>query len=100
MTALLDALTTLRRPQTLMRAARHGARDYNRERELKRLIKKQKTPAPATAILHLITIEAELEETRRAGLAAYSVGRHIEVLAALMGETRLLPEFMQLRNVG
>lgn len=36
MTPLLASLSTLRRPQTLMRAARFGLRDYSRERDLKR----------------------------------------------------------------
>jgi hypothetical protein len=100
MTPLLASLTTLRRPQTLMRAARFGLRDYSRERDLKRLIKKQKAPRPANAIEELMAMESVLEETRQAGQAAYSVARHIEVLAAIMAETRLLPEFMQLDRVG
>ncbi|ABV93327.1 conserved hypothetical protein [Dinoroseobacter shibae DFL 12 = DSM 16493] len=100
MTPLLASLSTLRRPQTLMRAARFGLRDYSRERDLKRLIKKQKAPRPAKALQELMAIESLLEETRQAGQAAYSVARHIEVLAAIMAETRLLPEFMQLDRVG
>lgn len=96
MTALFSALTTLRRPQTLMRAARFGLRDYNRDRDLKRLIKNTKSVSPAKALGELMAMETILEETRQAGLAAYSVARHIEVLAAIMAETRLLPEFTQL----
>jgi hypothetical protein len=38
----------------------------------------------------LISVEAELEETRLAGAASYSVTRHIEVLVALLAEARLL----------
>ena len=36
-----------------------------------------------------------MEETRRAGDAAYSVSRHIEVLIALIAEARLLPRSLQ-----
>lgn len=35
MTLLFSALTNLSRPNTLMRAARFGMRDYNRQRDLK-----------------------------------------------------------------
>lgn len=100
MTSLIASLSNLRRPQTLMRAARFGLRDYSRERDLKRLIKKQNAPRPAKAIQELMALETVLEDTRQAGEAAYSVARHIEVLAAIMAETRLLPEFMQLDRVG
>jgi hypothetical protein len=96
MTPLYAALTTLRRPKTLMRAARFGMRDYNRDRDLKRLTKKPKTPTPDVALHELIAIETALEQTRQSGLGAYSVSRHIEVLVAIMSETRLLPEFTQL----
>ena len=35
--------------------------------------------------------ESRLEDVRRRGDAGYPVGRHIEVLIALMAEVRLLP---------
>lgn len=47
-----------------------------------------------------MAMETLLEETRQSGLAAYSVSRHIEVLVAIMSETRLLPEFTQVAKVG
>ncbi len=92
MSRLLASLHSIRRPQTLMRAARFGLRDYNRERDLKRLTKQPKAPPPQKALATLILLEETLETTRLEGLGTYSVGRHIEVLAAIMGELRLLPE--------
>ncbi|WP_425090270.1 DUF6477 family protein [Tropicimonas sp. S265A] len=93
MTRLLSTLQTIRRPQTLMRAARHGLKEYNRERDLKRLTKHPKVPTPQRALAALVALEETLETNRTEGFGTYSVARHIEVLAAIMGELRLLPEF-------
>ena len=91
MTELLGALNTLRRPRLLIRAARFGLRDYNRERDLRRLVRSETTPAPVRAIPSLIAEEARIEQTRRARDAAYSPARHVELLVALIAEARLLP---------
>ncbi|MBM9595538.1 DUF6477 family protein [Roseitranquillus sediminis] len=94
MTNLTGALNTLRRPRLLIRAARFGLRDYNRERDLKRLMKAETLPAPTRAISSLIAEEARIEETRRARDAAYSPARHVELLIALIAEARLLPRIV------
>lgn len=86
----MTALTALRRPRLLIRAARFGLVDYNRDRDLKRLMQTAATPSPAKALDGLIVVEAELENRRAAGVAAYSVAQHVEVLIALMAESRLL----------
>lgn len=88
---ILAQLTNLRRPHLLIRAARFGLVDYNRSRDLKRVMRTPHLPGPATALARLIDEEARLEDTRRAGDAAYSVTRHVELLIALMAEARLLP---------
>ena len=90
MTDLTLRLDTLRRPRLLIRAARAGQTEYNRNRDLKRLMRGDAPPAPARALARLMDLEAELEATRRAGDAAYSLGRHVEILIALMAEARLL----------
>ncbi len=90
MTASQKALKALNRPRLLIRAARFGLADYNRDRDLKRLMRVQATPSPAKALDGLIIAEAELEETRTSGEAAYSVSRHVELLIALMAESLLL----------
>jgi len=90
MTDFRALLAGLRRPCLLIRAARFGLQEYRRDRDLRRL------GAPLgpveRAVGRLFQDEAEMEETRRAGDASYSVARHIEVLIALMAEVRLLPQ--------
>ena len=89
MTDFRSTLSELRRPSLLIRAARFGMQEYRRERDLRRL------GAPLTPMERLVSKlfqdEADMEQTRRAGDADYSVARHIEVLIALMAEVRLLP---------
>ncbi|WP_321363930.1 DUF6477 family protein [uncultured Celeribacter sp.] len=87
-TTLLNAL---RRPRLLIRAARFGLNDYNRNRDLKRVMRTSTAPSPSRALSALIEEEAKVEETRRSGDATYNVKRHVELLIALMGEARLMP---------
>ncbi len=89
MTDLRAVLNDLRRPRLLIRAARFGVQEYRRERDLKRLI--DTALAPEKAVPRLMHEEEMLEDARRDGNAAYSVARHIDVLIALLAETRLLP---------
>jgi hypothetical protein len=89
MTDFRALLAELRRPQLLIRAARHGLADYRRDRDLRRLLDSQ--PSPDRAVRRLLSEEENLEAIRLSGAANYSVTRHIEVLIALMCEVRLLP---------
>lgn len=91
MTEFLGVLNTLRRPRLLIRAARFGLRDYNRERDLRRLVRSDELPTPTRAIPTLIAEEQRLESIRRARDAAYSPARHVELLVALIAEIRLVP---------
>ncbi len=91
MTDLLSLVTELRRPRLLIRAARAGVTGYNRNRDLKRVMRVAEPPAPARALSALIAAEAEIEETRQKGDAAYSFTRHIELLIAMIAEAQLLP---------
>lgn len=91
MTDALELLKTLRRPRLLIRAARFGVVDYNRDRDLKKLMNSASTPSPVRAVDGLMAEEARLEEIRKTGDAGYSVSRHVEILIALMAEARLLP---------
>lgn len=88
---LATLVASLRRPALLIRAARAGLVEYNRNRDLKRLMRLPHPPAPERALDALLNEEAMLEETRKAGDGRYSVARHIEVLIAMMAEVRLLP---------
>lgn len=90
MTDLPKALVSMRRPRLLVRAARFGLGDYRRERDLARLFHGAR-PGKAAAVLdRLMELEQMAEDTRRAGDAGYSAGRHIEMLIALMAEARLI----------
>ena len=82
-------LADLRRPRLLIRAARCGLADYRRDRDLRRLI--PPGLSPDSALPQLLDEENRLEDVRKRGDAAYPVGRHVEVLIALMAEVRLLP---------
>ncbi|KFE34960.1 DUF6477 family protein [Thioclava atlantica] len=84
-------LSGLTRPRLLVRAARFGLRDYNRRRDLKRLMRLADPPHPEAALRQLMAEEDALEQARRAGEATYSFARHIELLIAVMAEARLLP---------
>ncbi|MEX1661806.1 DUF6477 family protein [Thioclava sp. 15-R06ZXC-3] len=87
---LHQSLAALRRPQLLVRAARFGAQEYNRKRDLKRLLRVPVLPRPTAALSQLIEIETEQDALRRAGEASYSLTHHIDLLIAVMGEARLL----------
>ena len=91
MTDFMKILSNVRRPRLLIRAARFGVPDYERGRDLKRVINSPDTPSPARAMSCLMTEEARLEDIRKTGDATYSVARHVEVLIALMAEVQLLP---------
>jgi hypothetical protein len=90
MTDLIQLVHALRRPSLLLRAARHGLQDYNRDRALKRLTRSQPVPSPKRAVSSLLSVEATLEEARQSGDASYNVSRHVDVMIALIAETRLL----------
>jgi hypothetical protein len=91
--AMQDILTRvegLKRPPLLVRAARFGLDDYNREGQLPRLLCLLAPPRSGEAILRLLDIEAGLEDARLSHSADYSAARHIEIIVALMAEARLL----------
>ncbi|MAC82372.1 MAG: hypothetical protein CML66_30455 [Rhodobacteraceae bacterium] len=87
---LLTMVAALRRPRLLVRAARCGAADYRRDRHLQRVLGYGGLPRPASALMRLMDLESDLDDLRRAGDAAYSLIRHIDVLIALMGEAQLI----------
>ena len=92
-------VSTLKRPSLLIRAARHGAIDYDRSRDLRRLMRTDKAPSPERAVGALLEQEQGLEETRKSGDATYSVIRHVEVMIALLAEARLLARANRLQLV-
>ena len=73
-----------------MRAAHLGLDDYRRDHNLGRLLPEGTRDGAQGAFEALREREAELDEERRKGGATYSPARHIELLAALIFEARLL----------
>jgi hypothetical protein len=90
MTPDLDALSTLRRPRLLVRAARFGLADYLRERDLKRAFPGGPVPPECTLVPELMKREADMEARRQSAAAGYSAARHVHVLTVLMAEARRL----------
>ena len=92
MTDIIGVLANLRRPSLLVRAARHGLQDYDRKRDLRRIAGSAPSKSSAALIAHLVDQEEQIESTRKSGCATYSISKHIEILVALMYESRLLPK--------
>ncbi len=85
-----EAVAAIRRPALLVRAARFALADYRRGTMLRRILRVPVLPRTAAALDALIEIEAALEAARLTGDASYGIPRHVEVLAALMAEQRLV----------
>jgi len=86
---IMSFLSTLHRPSLLIKAARIGVIDYNREPHLRRHLGQGTLPRSGQALMRLIEIEGTLNEQRLEKNAGYSVIRHVEVMIALMGEARV-----------
>lgn len=86
---LMTMISTLHRPRMLARAANFGAREYNRDRHLQRILGYGSLPGSGQALLRLIEMEKEVNELRKEEDAAYSLVRHLDILIALLGEARL-----------
>ena len=90
MTETMSLLQTLRRPRLLIRAARFGLTDYRRDKDLPRVLQRPAPTCPEQALQELVAEEQAIEAIRQSGDVTYSIGRHIELLVALMSEARLL----------
>lgn len=82
------AQSGLRRPSTLIRAAREGQAGWKRERELPRLLRSDRCPAPGAALPRLRAEEAMLNEARLERSAEYDMRRHVLLMIAILGEMR------------
>lgn len=86
------ALAALRRPRLLISAARFGVAQYDREAVLRRIFGAS-IPAPGEPCLRrLLEHEAEIDGARKSALGTYAIADHVEALAAIMAESRLLHE--------
>ncbi len=82
-------IATLHRPRLLSRAAKIGAKDYNRDRHLQRVLGYGSIPGTGSALIRLMELERELDLQRQEDDAAYSLVRHLDILIALIGEAQL-----------
>lgn len=87
---VLSMLQALRRPPLLMRAARIGADDYHRGTHLPRLLGYGVLPRHGAALMKLMEIENDLNGQRLTGNTSYSLIKHVDVLIAMVGESRIL----------
>jgi hypothetical protein len=92
---LMTMLSQLRRPRLLIRTARIGAQDYNRDRHLQRVLGYGNLPRPAVALMRLMELEHDANTRRREDDAGYSVQRHLDLLIAMMGEARIMQAHRQ-----
>ncbi len=83
----------LRRPQLLIRAARHGLEGYDRGRDLARLLRGVSLPRPGRGLARLLDEEDRHETMRRSGSAAWSAASHVDILIAVMAELRIAQAF-------
>lgn len=95
---VLTQVSRLNRPTLLVRTARHGIENYNRVVHLRRLLKTESLPGPSNAILRLMELESASNAQRIDNSAEYSVARHVELIVALMSETRILKASTASRN--
>lgn len=94
---ILDTINRTKRPRILLRTARLGVPDYRRETDLRRILRLPAAPPPGLGVLRqLIDLEAAYERLRthptEAIGQAWRAARHIEVMIALMAETRLIAQ--------
>jgi hypothetical protein len=87
---ILSVIRQLKRPKLLIRAARFGVDDYDRERHLVRILRVHHLPVSGDALMRLMDLEERLNDLRKANDAGYSTARHVDILIAIMGEVRLL----------
>lgn len=78
----------MRRPDLLVQAASHGSHEYERRRDLRRMLRVAIPPTARAALERLLPIEAELEKRRRTGASTYSLTRHVDILVAVLAEAR------------
>jgi hypothetical protein len=83
-------LQALRRPPLLMRAARIGADDYRRGVHLPRLLGYGMLPRHGAALMKLMELENDLNAQRVSGNTSYSLIKHVDILIAMVGESRIL----------
>ncbi|MCF3974493.1 DUF6477 family protein [Paracoccus salsus] len=78
----------LRRPATLIRAAREGQSGWKRDRDLPRLLRLDGCVRPGAALARLRAEEAMLNDARLRSDPAYDMRRHVLLMIAVLAEMR------------
>ncbi len=85
---VISMVKDLSRPKLLVRTAKIGAEDYRRKTHLKRVLGVAALPKSSAALMALLSQEAELNAARRDKDPTYRLAVHLDVLIAIIGETR------------
>lgn len=80
------ANATLRRPRSLIRAAREGQSGWRRDRDLPRLLRCDHCPRPGAALARLRAEEELLNTARLEKAATYDLQRHVLLMIAILAE--------------
>ena len=83
-----DTFTATLRPRMLVKTAKIGARLYRRQRDLPGAIPGLLAQPEHRIIPRLIEAELKCERERRAASPGYRPARHLQILSALLAETR------------
>ena len=78
----------LRRPATLIRAAREGQASWRRDRDLARLLRVDICPSPGAGLPRLRAAEDLQNELRVTLAAGYDLRRHVALMIAILAEMR------------
>jgi len=92
MTSLSSSVTSLKRPNLLVRTAKLALEKFKRETTLERIFGYDISDDPAEVLLTLYEAEDAINEQRKTGDATYNIARHVSVLAALMNEARTVSQ--------
>lgn len=79
---------SLRRPRTLIRAAREGQSAWRRDRDLARLLRCDNAPRPGLALARLRAEEEMLNAARLEKRDDYNMHRHVLLMIAILAEMR------------
>lgn len=82
------ATLSLRRPRSLIRAAREGQTGWRRQRDLPRLLRADRCPAPGAALSRLRAEEEMQNAARLEKSDQYDMQRHVLLMIAILSEMR------------
>ncbi len=86
---LIEEIFPMARPRILVTTAQFGSKRYHRSRDLPGAVPGLLAEPDDKILPRLAEAEARCEADRRAKSAAYRPARHVQVLAALLAETRI-----------